>query len=91
MRHEATVHQLSRKLIRVGIPLIIVGAVLALLHVLTLGLIVWHNNDYSVLAAVLALTLFVTYIGSLITIIGGIAAGAAGVAIRAVAWGLRRY
>ena len=84
-------HQLSRTLILVGILLLLVGAVLALLCGLSVGLFLWHDADYTVLAAVLKGTFFVTYMGSLLTLIGGLATGLTGLAIKAVAWGLRRY
>ena len=79
-------HQFSQRLIRTDILLVIVGVTLALLFGLSIGLMWWHS-----VAGVLDSTAFVTYIGSLATIIGGIVTGLTGLAIKAIAWGLRRY
>ena len=62
-------HRLSRHLIRIGILLTIASVVLALLFGLSIGLTWWFA-----VAGVFDLMAFITSIGSLITIIGGIAA-----------------
>ena len=83
--------RLSRLLIRVGILLAIAAVLLALLLGLSVGLFLWHDEEYTALAAVLKATGFLGYAGSIATAIGGIAAVVVGLTLKAVAWGLRHH
>ncbi len=75
--------RLSRTLIRTGILLAIASVVLALLYGLSIGL-TWRFA----VAGVFDLMAFVTFIGSLITIIAGIAAVVVGLTLKVVAGGV---
>ena len=78
--------KLSRHLIRIGILLTIASGVLALLFGLSIGLMWWFA-----VAGVFDLMAFLTSIGSLITIVGAIAAVVVGLTLKAVARGLRHH
>ena len=76
--------KLSRPLIRIGILLTIASVMLALLFGLSIGLMWWFA-----VAGVFDLIAFITSIGSLFTILGGIAAVVVGLTLKVVSRGLR--